>query len=193
MFPFPILGLTNKNGQPMIIGIAGKATSGKDTAGKYFIENYQFLHYYFAKPLKDGAKIMFGLTDEQLLNKEKIIEPWGRSPRQIYQLLGTEVGRSIDTNVWVKNAQMFIDNSCGRSVVITDVRFSNEALWIREQGGVVVYIERDQPTIEEFGHSSENGLCDNDIDIYVKNDGTIEDLHNKLGELVHEKFAEERA
>ena len=88
---------------------------------------------------------------------------------------------------------MFIDNSCGRSVVITDVRFGNEALWIREQGGVVVYIERDQPTIEEFGHSSENGLCDNDIDIYVKNDGTIEDLHNKLGELVHEKFAEERA
>ena len=192
MFPFPILGLTNKNGQPMIIGIAGKATSGKDTAGKYFIDNYQFLHYYFAKPLKEGAKIMFGLTDEQLLNKEKVIEPWGRSPRQIYQLLGTEVGRSIDTNVWVKNAQMFIDNSCGRSVVITDVRFSNEALWIREQGGVVVYIERDQPTIEEFGHSSENGLVDDDIDIYVKNDGTIEDLHNKLGELVHERFAEER-
>jgi hypothetical protein len=192
MFPFPILGLTNKNGQPMIIGFAGKATSGKDTAGTYFIDNYQFLHYYFAKPLKEGAKIMFGLTDEQVLNKEKIIEPWGKSPRQIYQLLGTEVGRGIDTNVWVKNAQMFIKNACGRSVVITDVRFSNEALWIREQGGVVVYIERDQPTIEEFGHSSENGLVDDDIDIYIDNDGTIEDLHNKLGELVHERFAEER-
>lgn len=195
MFPFPILGLTNKNGQPMIIGIAGKATSGKDTAGKYFIDNYQFLHYYFAKPLKEGAKIMFGLTDEQLLNKEKVIEPWGRSPRQIYQLLGTEVGRSIDTNVWVKNAQMFIDNSCGRSVVITDVRFSNEALWIREQGGVVVYIERDQPTIEEFGHSSENGLVDDDIDVYIDNDGTIEDLHNSLSDLLnsnHKYFAKEK-
>ena len=195
MFPFPILGLTNKNGQPMIIGFAGKATSGKDTAGKYFIDNYQFLHYYFAKPLKEGAKIMFGLTDEQLLNKEKVIEPWGKSPRQIYQLLGTEVGRSIDTNVWVKNAQMFINNSCGRSVVITDVRFSNEALWIREQGGVVVYIERNQPTIEQFGHSSENGLVDDDIDVYIDNDGTIEDLHNTLGDLLnsnHTYFEKEK-
>ena len=43
MFPFPILGLTNKNGQPMIIGFAGKARSGKDTAGKYFIDELSIL------------------------------------------------------------------------------------------------------------------------------------------------------
>ena len=35
---FPILGLTNKDGQPMLIGISGKAGVGKDTLGKFLCE-----------------------------------------------------------------------------------------------------------------------------------------------------------
>ena len=100
---FPVFGLTNKDGQPMLIGFSGKAGAGKDTAGKFLCDTYRCMHYYFAKPLKEGAKIMFNLSDEQIENKEKVIEPWGMSPRKLYQLLGTEVGRGIDVNIWVKN------------------------------------------------------------------------------------------
>ncbi len=73
---FPIFGLANSKGKPMVIGISGKAGSGKDTLGKYLCEEYRCLHYYFAKPLKEGAKIMFALTDDQIANKEVPIEPW---------------------------------------------------------------------------------------------------------------------
>jgi hypothetical protein len=178
---FPICGWLNNDGQPLIIGFAGKAKSGKDTAGKYLVDEYQFAHYYFAKPLKEGAKAMFNLTDEQIKNKEKAVEPWGRSPRQLYQLLGTDIARTIDVNVWVKNAQMFVKSVPGRSVVITDVRFSNEAHWIRSQGGIVVFLEsKTRGIYEHGGHSSENGLTGEDVDAYIENDGTINALYEKL-------------
>ena len=169
---------------PMLIGFAGKARSGKDTAGKYLVDKYQFAHYYFAKPLKEATKIMFGLTDEQIKNKEKPAEPWGRSPRDLYQLLGTDIARTIDVNVWVKGADIFMKNNPSRSIVITDVRFSNEAFWIRDKGGVVVFLESKTRGIDEHsGHSSENGLKGSDVDIIIPNDGTINALHEKLEEL----------
>ena len=177
---FPIFGLTNKDGKPMLIGFSGKAGVGKDTAGKFLCDRYKCLHYYFAKPLKEGAKIMFALTDEQIKNKEQVIEPWGMSPRKLYQRLGTEVGRGIDVNIWVKNAEMFVRQNAGFTVVITDVRFSNEAFWIHNRGGVVINIVREQNDIKENKHSSEVGLKPDDIDLTIYNNGTIEDMCNEL-------------
>ena len=181
---FPICGWTNKDGNPALIGFAGKARSGKDTAGKYLVDNYQFVRYSFAQPLKDGAKAMFNLTDEQIENKEKVIEPWGRSPRELYQLLGTDVARSIDKRVWIKNAEMFVRKHPGFSVVITDVRFSNEAEWIRSKGGVVIYLDsKTRGITNHTGHSSENGLNGDDIDLVIENDGTINQLYEKIENL----------
>ncbi len=185
---FPICGWTNRDGKPAVIGFAGKAHSGKDTAGQYLVDKYYFKHYYFAKPLKEGCNKMFNLSDEQIRNKEKVIEPWGRSPRELYQLLGTDVARTIDPNVWIKNAEMFYKNAIGFSVVITDVRFANEARWIREKGGIVVYINRQQKEIEANGHSSENGLTGQDIDVYIQNDGTINDLYEQIENIQYAEY-----
>ena len=185
---FPICGWTNRNNQPLVIGFAGKARSGKDTAGKYLVDEYQFLRYSFAQPLKDATKIMFHLTDKQIENKEKPAEPWGRSPRELYQKVGTDIARNIDVNVWVKGADIFMHDNPGRSIVITDVRFSNEAFWIRDQGGIVVYLQSETRGIYENGeHSSENGLSGEDVDIVIENDGTINALHEKLEELKIER------
>jgi len=186
---FPIFGLPNKDGQPGLIGISGKAGAGKDTLGKYLCDEYRCMHYYFAKPLKEGAKIMFGLSDEQIENKEKVIEPWGISPRKIYQLLGTEVGRGIDVNIWVKNAEMFVKSVAGHTVVITDVRFDNEAFWIRNRGGVVINIVRDQDDIVENRHSSEGGLKPDNIDLTIHNNGTIADMCNEVTYMIQKGIA----
>ena len=42
----------------MVIGFAGKARSGKDTAAKYICDTFNCLHYSFAKPIKESIKIM---------------------------------------------------------------------------------------------------------------------------------------
>ena len=78
---------------------------------------------------------------------------------------------------------MFIKKHPGFSVVITDVRFANEAKWIREKGGAVVYINREQKEIEANSHSSENGLSGEDVDVYMENDGTINALYDKIESL----------
>ncbi len=186
---FPIFGMANKDGEPMLIGISGKAQSGKDTLGKFLCDRYRCLHYYFAKPLKEGAKIMFNLSDEQIKNKEQTIEPWGISPRTIYQRLGTEVGRGIDVNIWVKNAEMFVKSVPGFTVVITDVRFDNEAFWIHNRGGVVINIVRDKDDIKENRHSSEGGLSPDNIDLTIYNNGTIEDMCNEVTYMIQKGIA----
>ena len=178
---FPIFGLANKDGEPLVIGFAGSARSGKDTATEYLCKRYRCLHYSFAKPIKEACKIMFQLTDEQEKNKEEIIEPWGYSPRKMYQHIGTDIGRSLDPNIWVKNAEIFRKKNIGHTVVISDVRFTNEAFWIRNKGGVVIRIHRpNKKQIKESSHASEHGMKVGDYDFTIVNDGTIQDLYDKL-------------
>ena len=56
---FPIFGLVNSEGEPMLIGFAGKARSGKDTAAKFLCDEYRCLHYSFAKQLKILVRLCF--------------------------------------------------------------------------------------------------------------------------------------
>ena len=72
--------------------------------------------------------------------------------------------------------------------MITDVRFANEARWIREKGGIVVYINRQQKEIEANGHSSENGLTGDDVDVYIQNDGTINDLYEQIENIQYAEY-----
>ena len=164
----------------MIIAFAGRANAGKDLAGKYLVEHYKFLHYYFAKPLKEGCKHLFQLTYHQIEDKEKVIEPWGISPRTMYQKIGTDICRSIDPNIWVKNAQMFVNQNQHRNIVITDCRFSNEALWVRNKDGFVIHIERNNEPIAGSKHASENSMVENDWDYNIENTETKEDLYKKI-------------
>jgi len=180
----------------LLIGLAGKARVGKDTVGEY-LENYHlFQRYAFAGPLKKAVCEMFGITmnyfnDPEL--KEKVIPFWGYSPRQMAQLLGTEGGRELfDKNIWIKRAQREwdsllesaitmtkIDRSLGTAIqgmVVTDVRFDNEADWIRDQGGTVWHIQR-HDAYEVSNHVSESGVVVKIEDMHIRNNGTLEDLY----------------
>lgn len=49
-----------------LVGVVGKAGSGKDTVANYLKENYGFVHLSLAEPIKDFAKDLFGFSKEQL-------------------------------------------------------------------------------------------------------------------------------
>jgi hypothetical protein len=58
-------------------------------------------------------------------------------------------------------------------VVIADVRFPNEAEWIRAQGGEVWRIVR-EPATQAAAHASEQGIPPELIDRTIDNTGTPE-------------------
>lgn len=179
--------------EPMLIGIAGKARSGKDSVGWYFKERYKFQTYAFADPLKKAASEMFGVPLSSFYDgilKEIVIEEWGFSPRQMIQRLGTEGGRQLfRKDIWTKRAEIEWNNvqritidNC-RGLVVTDIRFENEAEMIRKNGGLVIHIQRDDAQ-KINSHESENGVEFNPSDVIISNNDTIHDLYRRVDDFM---------
>lgn len=170
--------------QKLLIGIAGKAGSGKDTAANYLKLVYDFRSVAFADPIRAGMKAIIGLDDCHFAHptKEVVLPEFGKSPRQMMQTLGTEWGRNqVNQDLWlilagIRKAE---HNSMGWDVVITDVRFENEATWIREQGGVIWHILRGDSVAA--AHASEAGiyLYPNEDEV-INNNGTLQELYEQV-------------
>jgi len=150
-----------------LIGLAGKARAGKDTINMTLQEFKNTGCYGFADPLRRAASEMFGLPVEEFYgafpDREEEVTYWGFSRREMLQLLGTECARNVFRNdFWIRRAELHLTQlKCDTefTMVITDVRFNNEASWIRKLGGVIVHIERpDSEEIESNQHASENGV-----------------------------------
>jgi len=164
-----------------IIGLTGPARSGKDTAAAV-LSNQGWRQYRFAGPLKSAVQTMFGLTDDHTDGdlKESPID-WldGVTPRQIMQTLGTEWGRDcIHTDLWLRVADRALERTSDHGypgIVISDVRFDNEAEFVRERGGSVVHIRRESAGSVN-AHSSESGVTFDAADCLIDNDGTIHEL-----------------
>lgn len=185
-----------------LIGLSGAARSGKDTVGKYLVEKHNFKRYAFADPLKRAAHEMFGIPLEDFHSddkKEVVNEFWGFSPRQIAQLLGTEGGRELfREDLWTKRAELAwlqhqeyitdiapetFGNIEGLSgMVVTDVRFPNEAEWIKDAGGIVIDIWRPgaDGNVGVAAHASEAGYPEELKDIVIVNDGTLDQLYEMV-------------
>ena len=58
----------------------------------------------------------------------------------------------------------------------------NEADYVRSKGGIIVRIVRPEQIAEN--HESELKQCEVAADIEIVNDGSIEDLHNKIKQLI---------
>lgn len=174
----------------ILIGLAGKARVGKDTVARYLAAHLSLISYAFADPIKQALAMMLSLTPAQLEGSEKETPlPWlGKSPRELMQLLGTEWGRQlVHPQLWLllaeRNLQQLAEHhQAMRGVVIRDVRFDNEAHWVRSKGGVILHITRaDAQAVA--AHPSESGITPRPGDITLRNDGTLDDLYDKLSAL----------
>lgn len=172
-----------------IIGIAGKARSGKDTIANYLWREYGFTRLAFADPVKLAAQQMFGLSHDQTWEdsyKEVEIPFWGMSPRRMFQLLGTEAGRNVfGHDLWIKRLAYSMSILPADDIVVPDVRFNDEADFIRSQGGLVVHLERpDGKAIEHASHASEAGVERKAEDWTLFNQGTLGDLYSGVDQLM---------
>ena len=210
----------------MIIGISGFQSSGKDTIADYLVKEHGFVKLSFASALKDIVAIIFGWSRERLEGlkvedrqwREEIDPKWAKllnipclTPRYVLQYLGTEVFRNhFHKDIWTKiveNQLSFYEN-----VVVSDCRFANEIEMVKQNGGKIIQVHRDDHVLKhpselppkvDIGakhpselplevsgakHPSELEWIQCHYDRVIKNNGTIEDLHIKVN-LILSDFA----
>lgn len=164
-----------------VIGIHGPLNGGKDTVCNLLKELRpgSFEQYAFARPLKEAGMILFGWTMEHFedrILKEQVDPFWGFSPRKAMQLLGTEYGRNmLREDIWIQRAarQVELNKAKGLKTIITDVRFENEAEWVRSLGDKAGLIYLEVPGLvrdEKYSHASEMGVSRSDTDLVIVND-----------------------
>ncbi|MGW1040008.1 hypothetical protein [Streptomyces sp. NPDC002547] len=178
----------------LIIGVSGYARSGKNEAANALVERgwrqaafadklREFV--YAMDPLIPGPHGAGNLRLRQLVDAAGWEYAKDNYPevRSILQRAGTEAGRKVlGSDVWVD--ALFREHEDAPALVVTDVRFPNEAEAISRRGGILIRVERPGvgPKRGKYGvvHESEVALDDWIFDHCLINDGTVSDLHGKL-------------
>lgn len=191
--------------QKVVLGLAGRKSSGKSAVCNRLVAEYGAVKSSFADPLKKMLRTI-GLSDEQLWGTLKETPDHdillGKTPRHAMQTLGTEWGRElISPDLWARLWLRLEAVDRPTFMVIEDVRFDNEVAAIRQLGGIVLGIERGKPTFWHswkerlrFVHQSENfrGLVKRNNLPIVLNNGTIDDLMTLVMLEVHLAFDPKR-
>lgn len=175
----------------------GQKMSGKDTCGDYLVKNYNFTKKSLAQPLKEACKSIFQLTDEQVYINKEIPDPrWnGVTPRKLLQIVGTNLMRNdlikyipelkdMDNTIWIHNFNLWYENNKDKNVVIADIRFQDEAKMIKDNGGILIRINRGEPNLLDL-HQSEQELLNIEVDYIIENNGTLDDLYMTIKTIVN--------
>ena len=185
-----------------IIGITGKAGSGKDTFAAFLIEalsnsGKRVFTDQLAAPIKMAVAgildVDVSTIEERAFKEASLLDNYelDTSPRKMLQTLGTEWGRGIDEEIWLKllmpRLEEYEENGADYCI-ITDVRFSNEQEWFENMGGSLIHIHR--PLAQEVaGHISESGLGQ-DSDYYVSNTAGLHSLNMEAKAIADEMMLE---
>lgn len=172
-----------------LIGLTGPARSGKDSAARVLVNQYGFVRYGLADPLRKMLKsIDVHFSDG---DKETPLPKFdNRTPRELMQSLGTEWMRdSVDKDGWLKMAQheyMWLKHDPSSfGMVIPDVRFQNEADWVREHG-VLIHISRPQIN-HKNKHESDKALLPKAGDFFICNDHTAAFLSKQINDYMNQR------
>lgn len=166
----------------MLLGLYSQTMqSGKTTIAKLLERNYNFYVASFAMPIKamiftllttdlnysndDAVEMVFGK------DKEKMIDALGVTTRHLMQTLGTEWGRqSVNQDIWIKILNLRLEKYLKTlNIVIDDMRFPNEAAWIKENGGKIFRVEREGFARKPGSHISEGSLDNYEFDGIIYN------------------------
>lgn len=178
---------------PALIGLIGKKRVGKDTAAKFLVEDHGFVRYAFADPLKAAAlatdPIVSSYPAEVRLSQVVKLRGWEHAKetaevRAYLQRFGVAMREKVNPSVWL-DATMCPVMDEARPVVITDVRFPNEADAIEAAGGILVRVIRSSAPNND-SHVSETALDRRDCAAFIVNDGPMESLRSAVWNLVAE-------
>lgn len=187
----------------VLIGLIAGKGSGKTTAAIYLTNELNFIEKSFADPLKKACQELFLFTNEQVNGTQEQKETpdpewYNCTPRKVLQYVGTdllreqmgklipELGIDIFTHGFKIWYNQLLKENPNASVIVSDIRFQDEADTIKNLGGYIIKIDR--PGLENLdNHPSETQL--KKITNYHKlivNDGTLDYFYKNIMECVNE-------
>ena len=160
--------------RPLLIGLGGHKEAGKDRLADHLTVVYGFEKLGMSDPLAqalytENPWIPTGAVETQedgtvvgrFIRYRDIIDYEGYTVakknlevRRLLQVLGTEVGRDqLDPDLWTRVAARKIEElrGGGYPVALTGIRFSNERDMIRAAGGILVWVNRPEANLLQFG------------------------------------------
>lgn len=170
------------------IALGHQARVGKDTFADVVTKHLTAAQFAFADELK-----LLCADVQRSLGRPIVKDP------MLLQLLGEGLRHVYGSYVWItptmRNIEEVIAELPECSIVVTDLRYLDEALTLRAAGFTLIKIDRpDHPIDRDPTHPSEVGLVEGDFDYVVYNSGDmvqyvrmVEDL---LAHLIGETFAQ---
>jgi hypothetical protein len=137
----------------ILLGITGKKRAGKDTFADYVIENSRGKteKMAFADALKDEVCAALGVNRSRIDQDKSLFRP-------ILQWWGTEWRRGcFGDGYWIERLKFKIQASSANVIIVSDVRFRNEAGLVHALGGHIVRVVRPDDLTQD-GHVSENDM-----------------------------------
>lgn len=167
----------------MIIGLSGYARSGKDTVAQVLISEFGFTRLAFADKIREFLLLINPIiSDGHRLGE--VVEDYGwdvaksrPEVRRLLQETGVAARELFGPDFWVESA--FNSADPNEKIVVTDVRFLNEADYIKEIGGHVWRVNRDSVGAVN-GHISEHDLDNYEFDLVVQNNSSLDDLSRSI-------------
>ena len=199
-----------------VVGMHGGANGigvGKDTAASS-LNPHGFIAMSFADSLKASLSMAYGVPVRYFYDRDLKEVPLPGSgpqftPRRLMQPWGTEVVRGIEPKVWllrhqlrVASAMLDLSNiarqhperiSCynGIRVSVPDVRTAEESAYIREAGGFNTWISRPELSNATLsnGHITESGIPRHPTDLYLVNEGSLQEFQAHASRMILARFA----
>lgn len=172
----------------MIIALTGPKGSGKDTVAAILYDSIPNVKTIaFADPIKQKVMHLFDLADTSQYDLfKRTTVSYNLKDHLTHTVTGRhlvrEIGmlmRSYDPDQFNDYVKEAIHGSPDSIWVITDLRFDNEYMMIRDMKGLIVKVSN--PNIQQHDlHITERGFDDSLVDHVIINDGTILDLKVKL-------------
>jgi len=187
-----------------IIGFSGRAGAGKSLASDLLSEEFALHPLAFADPLRAmvlPAVMVATKSDKKAAinflyeKKDEVIPGINTTARQLYRDFGDAM-RSHDPDVFItlteRKMEMITEHYANQAhilsdqpppkdaivpFVIDDVRYNNEAEFIKSKGGMIVNIVRPDDNLRKVpAHSSENGVSKKYINLEIDNDKSIQEF-----------------
>ncbi|WP_445672844.1 deoxynucleotide monophosphate kinase family protein [Pseudomonas inefficax] len=140
-------------------------------------------------PFRLAAQAFFNFNEAQVWGTtefDQIDSYWGLSPQQAVTYLEQQA-LELDPDYYRKRSAMPTQPpkalpgipQTASVIVITDIRFENEAAFLRSHNGVIWHIVR--PGVQLVNaHSSEAGIERKPDDIVIMNDGSLDQLEQRV-------------